>query len=83
MTKVRVTAQFTLSIYQAQAQAQHCQTSYLISQECWGNHWLENNSDNVNTLVMGMVRLLNTVNIKVAISNTIQFVNVVMLKTHS
>ena len=45
MTKVRVTAQFTLSIYQAQAQAQHCQTSYLISQECWGNHWLKNNSD--------------------------------------
>ena len=58
MTKVRVTAQFTLSIYQAQAQAQHCQTSYLISQECWGNHWLKNNSDNVNTLVQIQINLL-------------------------
>ena len=77
MTKVRVTAQFTLSIYQAQAQAQHCQTSYLISQECWGNHWLKNNSDNVNTGYGYGQRLMYTViNIKVVISNTNKFVEI-------
>ena len=72
MTKVRVTAQFTLSIYQAQAQAQHCQTSYLISQECWGNHWLKNNSD--TDYGYGQRLMYTVINIKVVISNTNKFV---------